>query len=164
MGLFDFLTKSQYYVILLRKEYNAYIVEKSLKISSLKKFISNKENKYILNNQNPSYINRNKRYFCFDSENGAQLSFDGQKSLLNPTELDLIVGQKIIQELTSGVIDNKKDKIFTALIGAVLGALIVGMILVMYYSEKIETIYKESNENTIIIPSLFILRNLMKMF
>lgn len=141
------MKKIEFKVYILRMMNSVYVIEKIIKLKEIPKLVSYQDKKYALDASNPSFLLGNAYCYFFDID-GKQLSFIASKSLIKPEDLDIIVGQKIIRELTSGVLDNKKDLILWALLGAIFGALIMGIVLVMYYSDKMNQMLAESIENS----------------
>jgi hypothetical protein len=130
-------------------------MQKMKDVDSIKNIESTEKGKYIINIENPSYIsNKHQRIFFIDYDSGAQLSFNEVKSELKPEELDLIVGQKIISELTKGVMNNAKEKITWFIMGLIFGILLALVIMQIYYGNKIEEMYKTESESTIVLPTI----------
>lgn len=146
----NYIKRTRYFIVLVRKEYNAFMISqiKEIKLTN-EKLLKIGTNQYNLNLDKPTYLKKTERYYFFDELNGSQLLMDGTNPNLTPIELDMIVGQKIIKELTSGVVDNKKDKIFNVIVGMILGGLIASLIVMVIYNEKIEQILTEQNANTV---------------
>ena len=144
MGLF----RRKYKICFLRQHFEALFIAKVLETNEIKPIISLKDKEFVLDLSKPAYIGKQKIYF-FDIDSGKQLVFNGVLPLLKPSELDLIVGQKIIKELTAGVIDNKKEKILWVLLGVLIGGLIAVVICMGIYNDKIQTLIKEYTTNVI---------------
>ncbi len=68
---------------------------------------------------------------------------------LTPEEIDLFMSQNLVKELANGVIDNKKEKMFTLISGIIVGALIASLIIVLIYTQKINEIYSELAKNSV---------------
>lgn len=140
--------RRKYKIYFLRKHFEALFIAKILETDEIKPIISLSGKKYTLNLQTPAFIGKQKVYF-FDYDSGAQFAFEESIPLMKPEDLDLIVGQKIIKELTSGVIDNKKEKIFWVLMGIILGGLIAVVICMGVYNDKIQKLIAEYTKNVI---------------
>ena len=141
--LIMFSSKNRLKIYLLRLSHGTYHLVKVKKIKETKQLISYKNREYKLDLKTPCYVSGSNILYFIDIDSGDQLTFNLIKSDVNPEDLDIIVGQKIIRELTRGVLDNRSQYIFYAIIGFVIGALMVGVIMSMYYSDKINSIYSE---------------------
>jgi len=152
-----FATKS-IKVYFLRKEHGTYHLKRVKKLSETKQLISYKNREYKLNLTQPLYKSGKYTLYFMDMDSGDQLTFNVVESQANPDDLDIIVGQRIIRELTKGVIDNKSQLLFYTIVGLAIGALLMGFILSMYYNDKISKIYKEvskqEEEPQEIIPTM----------
>lgn len=133
-------SKTKYKVVFLRKEYQTMNVVKILDVKKLSDTIKIGNRSFMMNWQNPSYNSGLTKIYFIDFVEGAQLVFHIVKSQLNPKELDLIVGNKIIKELTSGVLDNKATLIMYLIIGFIIGGLLASLIVMMVMQSKIDAI------------------------
>jgi hypothetical protein len=155
--------EKKYKVVFLRKQFEAIFVERILQLDNIQQIVSLGNKKYEVKIGNLTYIVKNQKVYFMDYDTGSQFSFVENKKQLAPEELDLIVGQKIIRELTSGVLDNQKEKFFLIVLGAILGALLMGLILMYYYTTKIQELFIENPEEPdIIINSAKGIRGLIK--
>lgn len=145
-------------IYFLRLSHGTYHLVKVKKIKETKKLVSYKNREYKLNLKLPTYVSGGNILYFLDIDSGDQLTFNLIESNVDPEDLDIIVGQKIIRELTRGVLDNRSQYLFYAIIGFVIGALLVGVIMSMYYSDKINSIYSDqllaSDEPREIIPTV----------
>lgn len=151
------MPKSKYKYYFMRLIHGTYTIIKVLKYSEPKELVGFKDKRFKVDLSQPLYINQNVICFFMDIDSGNQLTFNQVESLANPEDLDIIVGQKIIQELTKGISTDKMEILRYIVIGLLFGALIVGLIMNIYYSGKINDIYHEaafenSNNSTIVIP------------
>jgi hypothetical protein len=121
--------------------------------NDIKKMIALSGKEFALSIENPLYINRMQKTYVLDYDSGSQLTFTEAKAYMTPEELDMIVGQKIIRELTSGVIDNKKEKLINMLLGFVMGALLAAIVAIVYYTNQIQQLIEDyaTQNNTIVI-------------
>jgi hypothetical protein len=151
-------------IYFLRKSHGTYYLQRVKKISETTQLISYKKREYKIDLTKPLYKTGGNTLYFMDIDSGDQLSFNVIESQANPEDLDIIVGQRIIRELTKGVIDNKSQLIFYAIVGLAIGALLMGFILSMYYNDKIEKIYNEFNsqneEPQEIIPTVGAMLNM----
>lgn len=145
--------EKKYKILLIRKHHNAYFLIKVVQQNDLKPIVKFNDKEFTVSIENPCYITSKQRIYLLDYDNGSQFTLNEAKALMNPTDLDLIVGQKIIKELTAGVIDNRKEKMINMLLGFVMGALIAAMVAILYYTNQIQELIEEyaSNQNTIVI-------------
>jgi hypothetical protein len=145
--------EKKYKIIFIRKQFNAYFVARIIQTNDIKKTIALTGKQFGISIENPLYISKMQKVYCLDFDSGSQLTFNEAKAFMTPEELDLIVGQKIIKELTSGVIDNKKEKLAMILLGLIMGALIAALVLMMYYTDKIQNMLEDyaEEEPTIIV-------------
>ena len=112
---------------------------------------------YIVDLTHPTFIIDNKRYYHVDIESGYKYTFDEVEHCINADDLDVIVGNKIIRELTAGVMDNKKALILYMVFGCILGLLLGLVIMNFVMVNKMEELYQSFiMDNTIIpFPSFF---------
>lgn len=153
--------KSKYKYYFMRLEHGTFHIVKIRTLREPKELIGFKDKQFKIDLSNPLYINRNKAVICYfiDMDSGNQLTFNQIESKANPEDLDIIVGQSIIKELTKGISTNKMDILKYIVVGLLFGGLVVGLIMNIYYSGKITDIYADygnsaKNDNsTIIIPT-----------
>lgn len=155
-----------YRIIFLRKEYQTMNVVKILNLSTISEIIKISKKAYKLDMSSPLYNNKMIKIFFLNYDSGSQLVFKEIKRELKPHELDMIIGNKLIKELTSGLIDNKKDKIMMIILGIILGALLSAVIVMMIFQNKIQKILQTQIEDTnpsipIIPTSLQLIRMLI---
>lgn len=143
MGIFSKPCCKYYF---LRKRHKSYHVVKIVKESKPKKMVSFKKKSFTIDLKIPVFVANTTLCYFIDIDTGEQMKFEAMESQLNPDDLDIIVGQKIIRELTKGVVDNRKEKLYSLLLGLIIGGLITGLIMVMYYTGKIEEILKNALE------------------
>jgi hypothetical protein len=80
---------------------------------------------------------------------------------MNPNQLDTLMSTKIIKELTSGIIDNKKEKIVLIIIGFIIGIILGLLIMQIISAGKIEELLLNSiNSNPVIEPFQSLIQNL----
>lgn len=144
--------KPVYRFIFLRLQNSVYRVERIIKRAKINKLITIDNKKFAVLIDHPSFVEGNNLSYLIDYDSGQQLIFHKIDSKIAPEDLDLIVGQRIIRDLTRGVLDNGKTMLMYALIGAAIGGLAVGVILLAYFNSKIEGIYNSFNTagNTVI--------------
>jgi hypothetical protein len=131
--------KVRFIALLFREQHGTLVVHKHKQIE-LKDVVELENKKYVINKDKPSFVNGNNVYYCINESDGSTMSFKKIETSVSPEDLDLIMGQNIISELTKGVMDNKKDQFMLVFLGFIFGALIVGLILTMYYSGRIQDI------------------------
>lgn len=145
--------EKKYKIIFIRKQFNAYFIFRIVQSNDIKKMLNLSGKEFALSVENPLYINRMQKVYVLDYDSGSQMTFTEAKAFMTPEELDLIVGQKIIKELTSGVIDNKKEKLMNMLLGFIMGALLAALVAIVYYTGQIQDMMEDyaTNQNTIVI-------------
>lgn len=134
-----------YELIFLRKEGKTLIYLSKLKMDKINEPIVNYKNKkYVIDLERPTYVRKTTRTFFLDYDSGSQFNLGEVAQALTPAELDMIIGNKIIRELTSGVIDNRKEKIMLIILGAIVGGLLTLSIAMMWANNKIEDLLTEN--------------------
>lgn len=147
--MFERFAKNKFKIIFIRYEFGMRIVSAIKELKNPIKILKIGNKDYIIDYEKPTYINKLTRIYVVDEESGGLVQFNQNIPSINPTDLDLIVGSKIIKELTSGIMDNK-EKIMFAIIGAICGALIAWIVCQNYMQTKIDEVYK--NANIITLP------------
>lgn len=144
----------KYKILLFRKERGNLSLIKSLTRKSLNSpIITIGSKKYVVDLEKPTYINKEYRYFFVDYDVGSQFNLNETAQALTPEELDMIIGNKIIKELTSGVMDNRKEKIMLIILGAIIGGLLVATIMMGVMNNKIEQLLTDNTGYPPIIPT-----------
>lgn len=133
--------KTKYKIVFVRKEYNTMnaVFIKTIKTQADKLKMGNKC--FIIDYSNPFYNNKNEKVYFINIDSGNQMIFDEIKKEVNPIELDNIIGNNLITQLTKGVMDNTKEKIVTILIGILIGGLIGYIIATSIMQSKIDELY-----------------------
>ncbi len=150
MGLFQ----KKYKLVFLRKHFNAVFVFRVVETNEIKNIVSIEDKKYAVEIINPAYISKNQRIYFFDVDSGKQMAFHEFEAHMKPEELDLIIGQRIIKELCSGVMDNKKEKITMILLGFIMGAMLAAIIAMAYYNGKIQDLMETQTKETVIVANI----------
>ena len=141
--------EKKYKIIFLRKEYSTMRICGVLHTNKLKNLLRYKGKTYHVNIEFPCFSSQKSQTYIFDFDSGNQLKFDMIEAILKPEELDLIVSNQIVKELTSSAISDKKDKIINIILGFILGALVSALLMFMYMQNKIQSIYDTINFNPI---------------
>jgi len=136
--------KVKYKIVFLRKEYKTMNVVKILNVKALKKIIKIGNKSFKIDYSFPSYNSGLNKIYFIDFESGAQMVFKNFETELNPEALDVIVGNKIIKEITSGVLDNKKQLLFYLFMGFLVGALLAALIVMVAMQGKVDKILSET--------------------
>ena len=151
----NILFKNEYKLVFLRKEFDTLKIIKVVNLKEPNKTYKMGKNQYLVDIEHPTYCKMNEKFYFIDIENGNHLHFKSTTMPMSPEELDIVVGNKIITELTRGVMDNRKEKLFWLIAGAIMGALISATALLGYFNGKIEDLLKEQTQNQIpIIPTV----------
>lgn len=141
-----------YKVVLLQRFNDELSIVKSIESNEIKPLIRYRNKSYKLNLNNVGYVNKIQKIYFLNIENGSQYTFIEIKAEMNPDQLDVLMATKIIKELASGIIDNKKEKILMILIGFIIGLILGLLIMQIISSDKIEQILLENMDNAIVIP------------
>lgn len=160
MSLKETLFKPKYKLVFLRKEFDTFNVVKVKVCSKLENTYRMGKKRYIIDTAHPAYIKTNEKYYFMDIESGAQYHLLENQALMNPDELDMIVGNKIIRELTSGVMDNKKEKIVLIILGVLLGGFLATSIVLGIMNKKIQDIYTSFQDTN--VPVIPVITNILK--
>lgn len=136
------MCEKNYKIIFLRKEYSTMNLVGILKTDSISNTIRYKGKTYIISIDKPAFSEKKSKVYIVDFDSCSQLKFDEIKCAMNPNELDLILSNQIIKELTAGAISDKREKIFNMILGAIIGALISAICMFIYMNNQIEQIYK----------------------
>lgn len=139
-------------LVFLRQTHEGLVVVKRVERTGLSNEIKLNNHTYLIKVDTPTYLSQLDKIYHFDYDSGSQYSFKEMKALISPEDLDSIVSGKIIKELTSGVMDNQREKLMLLLAGAIMGALIAGLGLVMYYSDQIQQLTQELYQTGGLIP------------
>jgi len=124
--------KTKYYVSLLRKVNNIYISVKNINVKDVSgKFVKYKNKSFQINYSNPNFFKNNAYYYFIDVGNSAQLPFIAGESGMSASELDTIVANNIVRDITR-VLGNSQNNVdwFHVIMGVGIG-LAIGFI-VMY--------------------------------
>lgn len=134
--------KIKYKIVFVQLEFSNLSI---IKIVNLKKIVSiytNSGKTYNIDIEKPTIIDKLTRIYYLNSENGSQLYFNEIKAILNPTELDEVINNKMLHDLLNSTLD-MKDKIINLIIGAVMGAMVTGFLAMLYMNSKLEEIYSQ---------------------
>ncbi|MFW9949619.1 MAG: hypothetical protein ACFFKA_05785 [Candidatus Thorarchaeota archaeon] len=149
--------KVKYKLMLVRKEHNGINVIRYVNLKKIESLIRFENRTFQINVEKPTIIQDKFRIFVVDIDSNAQIYLIGNEPLLNPDELDMIVSNKIINEITRGALDTFKDKLINIAMGAIIGAMVAAVILMGYYNNKIDEIYQQFgmiSNSTVIVGSL----------
>lgn len=143
------------YALLLEKINETYKVVSKVKMIEKAGgyMVSFQKRTYIIDSKTPTFTQFVKKFltteyqevYCVDinnKEGAGQLTWNFSAQPLNASDLDSIMSTHILRELAAGV-NNGKEKFVNAIIGFVMGALIVGIIMVLYYTNLIQTMQDE---------------------
>lgn len=149
--------KPEFYLVLMMKNQKTLHVFKNIKLKKLQQMVSVGKKQYIIDLNHPTYLINNKRYYHVNMETGFKYTFEEVEHCINADDLDVIVGNKIIRELTAGVMDNKKQMILYMVVGCILGLLLGLVIMNFVMNNKIDELYQSfiSQNQKIPFPSIF---------
>lgn len=145
-----FENKLKFKLVFVSFRYETIIVEKIITTNKIEPTMKFHGKQYQITINKPAYILKNVAYFYFDLIKGSQLNFQKIEPYLSPDDLDIVIGGKIIKELTRGVMDNKKEKLMLIIVGIIIGALFSGVICLIVMQKRIDEIYKNVLDETTI--------------
>lgn len=164
--------EDKHYVVLLRafyinndgKERCLYrYVKKYLKKPNAIIKIDNKT--YTVNFKLPTYIVKNNYYYFMDIDKGDQILSNIQAPIMNPDELDLLIGNHTIRDIVSGVSENTKDKFLYILAGALFGGLIGWLVCQNIMQSKIDALDSDNTNTITTLPTIGLnIWNILKMW
>ena len=135
------MNKTIYKILLLRKEGLQLNLIRVLKLTEIKSLIRYNEKTFAIDISQPAFIEKNFRIYFIDIDSNMQYQLlKSDKIGLNSDELDTIISNKLIREITQSTTDTK-DKWVNMIIGAIMGALIAGFIALGFVNSKLEEIY-----------------------
>jgi len=127
--------KKKYFAIITIRQLESHNVIGSIRIRPTTKHISFKGHTFLLDIETPSYVKGNKIYYFFSISSRQQLTFYKiDEPLINPEVIDLIMTQKIVQQLASNLDNEWKMNSMVLIVGLIIGCLIgyiVGQYLVI---------------------------------
>jgi hypothetical protein len=141
-------------IIFVRQEENRFHVVKKKTLDEPKPTIRlGKKKSYVIQYDSPTIVHGLNRRYVIDYESGDQyLLGEGTTNPLTPEELDIILGTKIVKEITSSVQKDMMQYIIPALIGALAGFLAAWLIASFTFQEKIDELTRLLFENNIPTP------------
>lgn len=144
------MVSAKFYILFTRDEQGQQVVFRKKRYKTLPKFVQFAQKSFQMDWSHPIYISGLTRVYILNWTTGVQLLPSGQAPALRPEDLDVIVGTKIIREITSTVAQGDfKLKLLWGVLGAILGGLAVGLIVYIYMSGRIEDILKSQVPNVI---------------
>jgi hypothetical protein len=151
--------KIKYKIVFVRKEYNTINIIKVVKLANISNVYKFNNKTFTLNLSTPLFAEKLVKTYIIDFDSGSQLLFDEIKPQLNPEQLDMIISNRIIREITSGLMSDKTDKIIAFVFGLIIGGLVVAVLLMGYFQSKIEELLANSsnvvNLNPISVKNLW---------
>lgn len=155
--------KKLYKIVYLRKFNNQLSVIKIVETNEIKEIFRINSNKTVqINLNNVCYLNQLQKTYFIDFDSGNQYTFEVIETSMNPAQLDNLMSTKIIKEITSGIIDNKKEKILFVVVGFIIGIILGLLIMQIIMSNKIQDILSEqSNITPIIQPFQSLLKEVL---
>jgi hypothetical protein len=109
-----------------------------------------KDKSFVVQYDAPTLVHGLERQYVIDWESGNQyLLGEGETNPLTPEELDVILGTKIVKEITSSVSKDVWAMIIPLLIGALVGFLAAWIIASTMYQAKIDELMELIVESSI---------------
>jgi hypothetical protein len=141
-------------IVFVRREENRFHVVKKKTLEEPKPTIRlGKEKSYVIQYDSPTLVHGLNRQYVLDYESGDQyLLGEATTNPLTPEELDIILGTKIVKEITSSVQKDPWQMIIPLLIGVLAGFLAAWLIASFTYQEKIDELTQLLFENSIPTP------------
>ncbi len=133
-----------YLVVFLEKRYQTYIVVGKLKFrKQIPRTIQFRGGSFIPNLECPTHLDDRLSVYVLDVLDGATLTYNADSVPITPNDLDVIVGNHILRDIAAGVM-SKKETIYAAIMGAIMGGLCAAMIAILYYTEKIQQLLQST--------------------
>jgi hypothetical protein len=142
-NVFERFAKTKFKVVFLRPEYKTMNIVAMKVLNQTTDFVKMGTKTYKINWEFPSYNNKLDKIYFVNYESGSQILFKDVECQLNPTELDMIVSNKVLKELASGIMDNKAEKMMFIIVGGVIGLLAGLFIMQVIMQQKIEDLYSQ---------------------
>lgn len=135
--------KKMYKIMFLRSFNDVLNVVKTIECKILNTLLRLNNKTYKIDINNVAFFNHFQKCYFIDIDSGIQYTFKIIKSQMNPNDLDTLVNSKLIKEITTGIVDNKKDKIVYVVIGLIIGALLGALIMQIIDNAKIQDLYEQ---------------------
>lgn len=135
------MKKFKYRIVFLRNVNSIYVIEKSKTYKdSLKESITLNDRTYIINYSMPAYLNKNIYTYFIDLNTSEQLSYQKIGALIEPKLLRIMLKSNVMSQMTKSLSDEaKKPNYFLIILALIIGALIGGMGVYIYLSQKMIT-------------------------
>lgn len=137
------LYKPKYVVVFLQKYNERYVKDHSIVFKSIDKLKKANNEMFIIDVEHPAYSYNNAHIFFVEKGNNTSISFYEKAQPLNIEEIDLIVANRLLYEITRGLMNDTKQLMIYLIIGVVVGALIGGFICYLIMSNKIANLYQD---------------------
>jgi hypothetical protein len=137
----DLFFKTKYKILFLQKINETYWIKKSITKNDFTKFSQIGEHKIVCDINQPAYIRDNYRIYICDYNSGFQMHLNSLENQTGLTleQLDEFVNVKIIGQLTRSSMTSNKEKILMFILGAVIGALLAGLICYIALTKQYDT-------------------------
>jgi hypothetical protein len=150
-----FEKKIEFWLIFLRKEGNTFFQIIAKRVKTLGNTFTLNKQTYVIDLSKPTYVVNYKRFYLIDYEKGSFYYLEKNVNpLLTPTELDCIISEGLVREITKGIANNPKEKIIWFVMGCLIGALVCYMIASIYFNDKIQLLLEN---NIIDLPAITLL-------
>lgn len=141
--MFELFKAQKFKIVFLRKEYNTTNIVGVKILSKTSDIIKLGKKSYAIDYSKPAYNFKLEKIYLIDYELGGQISLDSSNACISPEKLDTIVSNKLIREITSGVLDNKFEKMMFLIVGLIIGALVSAVIMLIVHQNAIVDLYEQ---------------------
>lgn len=145
----------KYQVILTRTINGTEYVVKTLKYSGMPEKVRHANRTFLINYGTPVMISRDIATYIANVDTGIQFmpTADSQVAM-SPEELDVIMGTKIVREITASVAKNPYQDLIKYIIGGIIGLLAGLLIGFLVMQAKIDAVPPAVQNSTQIVMSI----------
>lgn len=145
--------KVKYQVIFVRKEHGTNQVMLVKKLRNPKSSIRVGVKSYLVDYSSPLFIANLTRVYIIDYDSGNQIIANEKGNILTPGELDVILGTKIVKEITQSVAKRPLAQLIPFIIGLAIGLLAGYLICNIVMQGKLDELTSQLLEDVVIISS-----------
>jgi len=137
------LYKPKYVVVHLKRKNNDFEEVKRQIFKSIESFEASNSGKFLCNSKQPTYSKNNLRIYFVEYKEKNSFSFNERPQPMNLEEIDLIVSNNLIKQISSGLMDKSKILFMYVGIGLFIGLLIGLFIMNIISQNKIKQLYED---------------------
>lgn len=144
----------RFVIYLLRKEGDVYHILKKKVVRKPEKTVKVLGKMYAIDFSSPLFVRGKERVYAVEFQSGSQFGLEGAKTPagMTPEELDVVVGTKVIRELTQSVAHDIKDMVFPLVLGVCLGALVAWIVAQFVWQAKVDELVRMLSEQNTFNP------------